>query len=233
MKLHRFFTDYDLNKGELVINDKEMIHQIKDVLRKNVGDFYIISDGTKKEAVARIEEIGKDSIRVSLGKVSENTNEPEIESHLFCAVLKKENFEWVVQKATEIGVSSITPIITDRTIKTKLDIGRLKKIAKEAAEQSGRGLVPKIKEIKNIEEALTEAKKLEKVYVFDMRGKKVHLLESTAKRVGCFVGPEGGFTDEELLVFESAKFHIINLGALTLRAETAAIIGTYFVTYPN
>src|SRR3990170_5841099 len=233
MKLHRFITDYDLTKSELTITDKEMVHQIKDVLRKNVGDFCILGDGKKKEAVARIEAIGKDEIKVSLGKIVENASEPEIESHIFCAVLKKENFEFDVQKATEIGIRTVTPIITDRIVKTKLDISRLNKIAKEAAEQSGRGIVPTINEIKTLEEAVTEAKKLEKIYVFDMRGKKVHLLESMAKKVGCFIGPEGGFTDEELLVFESARFAIINLGALTLRAETAAIIGAYFVTYPS
>jgi len=233
MKLHRFIVNYNLNQPRILITEKELVHQIKNVLRLKLGGFFVLANGKKEETVARIEKIDKKAIEVSLGEIVLNKNEPEIQSHLFCAVLKKENFELVVEKATEIGIKTITPIITDRTIKQRLNCERLQKIAKEAAEQSGRGIIPKINEIMTLAEAVSEAKKLEKVFVFDLRGEKNLKMGDHEKEIGGFIGPEGGFTDEELVFFNSAGFKIVNLGSLTMRAETAAIVASFLITYPS
>ncbi len=144
MKIHRFIDNFDLNKPELEIGG-EIAHQIIKVLKLKKGEKIELSDGKGISAMAEIEKIGEKILKVKVNKIiQENKNIKEI--NLFCAVLKKENFELVVQKATECGVSKIIPIITSRTVKTGLNLERLQKIAKEASEQSGRTTVPEISE---------------------------------------------------------------------------------------
>ena len=83
---------------------------------------------------------------------------------LYCAVLKRENFEWVVQKCTELGIRAIIPIVTTRTVKTGLKMDRLRIIAKEAAEQSGRGIIPVINNPLEFDRALEEAKHQQNIF---------------------------------------------------------------------
>ncbi|OGI61181.1 hypothetical protein A2645_02260 [Candidatus Nomurabacteria bacterium RIFCSPHIGHO2_01_FULL_39_9] len=232
MKLHRFITSIDLNKKHIGLDQKDLVHQIRNVLKLKVGEFFILGNGEELETIARIESFEKNKINLSLGEVMQNKNEPKVKSHLFCSVLKKENFEWVVEKATEIGISSITPIIATRTVKTNLSHERLLKITKEAAEQSGRGIIPKINEIIPLKDAIIEAQKLEHVIVFDLRGKQIEIKDGI-KEIAGFIGPEGGFDDEELLLFQGEGFKIINLGPLTMRGETSAAIASYLITYPK
>ena len=147
MKIHKFIGDFELSEKELQITDKEIVNQMKNVLRLKEGEIIELCDGKNISAIAEIVEIKKNTILVKINILlrqdyKEQNNAKKVT--LFCAVLKKENFETVVQKTTECGVSKIIPIITDRTIKTGLNLERLQKIAKEAAEQSGRSNIPEI-----------------------------------------------------------------------------------------
>jgi 16S rRNA (uracil1498-N3)-methyltransferase len=146
---------------------------------------------------------------------------------LFCAVLKKENFELVVQKATECGVSKIIPIITARTVKTGLNLERLQKIAREASEQSGRSTVPEISEPISFDESLEMTRQNDLKILFDISGK---FLGKTSKNSpAIWIGPEGGWTPEEIKKATQNNFKIASLGPNTLRAETAAIVATYML----
>ncbi len=255
MKIHRFIVNFDLSKKELEIKDKELINQIKNVLRLKQGEFIELCDGKSISAMTEIVEIGKDIIKVKVSAPLRSSSFAGQNStkkvNLFCAILKKENFEMVVQKTTECGVSKIIPIITSRTIKTGLNLERLRKIAKEASEQSGRINVPEILEPISFEKSLELAKEKDLNILFDASGElslKTHgyfsaekflvlapsrsqgILKDNSPFVNLFIGPEGGWTKSEIEKAKSLNFKIVSLGSLTLRGETAAIIATYLIS---
>ncbi|MFA6397950.1 MAG: 16S rRNA (uracil(1498)-N(3))-methyltransferase [Candidatus Paceibacterota bacterium] len=261
MRLHRFIGDFDLSKKQLEIKDSEIIHQITKVLRFKAGDEIILSDGRTNESTALIEKIpahnasstavarphdshqrvgqaggDKKSLIISLLKVYKNENEPKNKVSLYCSILKRENFELVLQKTTECGVFEIIPIITTRTVKTGLNKERMEKIIKEASEQSSRGTVPHLGEIITFEKSLIEAKKFDRKIIFDPSGKNFNPHQDEAREnskiesIAIFIGPEGGFNENEIKLAKENNFEILNLGKLILRAETAVIVSSYLLT---
>ncbi|MFN4181072.1 MAG: RsmE family RNA methyltransferase [Candidatus Paceibacteria bacterium] len=225
MKIHRFIGDFDFNHPEIRITDTEIIKQIRNVLKLEPGETLILSDGKGTSAEIIIETIQKSAVLgVVLSKKIESSKGPEVT--LYLAILKKENFELAVQKATEVGVHEVIPIITERTIKTGLNMGRLQKITKEASEQSGRSLIPTIGNIMTYEEALEAGAKKESKTVFHLSEKDFSPAKEAMSH-SIFIGPEGGFTDREIALARTHGYDIASLGALTLRGETAAIVATY------
>lgn len=235
MKLHRFFNKTGAAGEILNIIDEELLNQIKNVLRLKTGERIILFDGELNESLAEIKEIGKNSLTVKILKTEKNQNEPQNQTILYCALLKRENFEITVQKITETGIKEIHPIITERTIKLNFKKDRLEKIIKEAAEQSGRGIIPTLNETLDFKKAVESASKNNLNILLDSIGEPFNNNLSTSQvdnlkksaRVGIFVGPEGGWTEKELAFAKSKNFKIASLGKLTLRAETAAIIASY------
>jgi 16S rRNA (uracil1498-N3)-methyltransferase len=227
MRLHRFY--YPIRSAtvhELRITDTELLHQWKDVFRMRSGDAIILIDGKRGEYRAEITNIAKEYALVKILERTENTNELKRDIWLFASILKRENFELVVAKATELGIERILPIRSARTVKQNLNPKRLKKIITESAEQSGRGIIPELFPILSFEEAVLEAKKAGKVFFFDAGGESLkHEKEKNeSEPIALFIGPEGGWDDGELEIAKSEKFEIIGLGNFTLRAETAAIV---------
>ena len=229
MKIHRFIDGFDLSKKQLEIGG-EIAHQIYKVLRLKVSEKIELCDGKGTYAIAEIAEIkeGKVSVNI-LEKPITWTSDVQVRINLFCAVLKKENFELVVQKSTECGVTKIVPIITSRTIKTGLNLKRLQKIAKEASEQCGRITIPEISEPIDFDQALELAKKDFNI-LFDASGELLGNLKNISENVNIFIGPEGGWAEEEIAKAKSLNFKIASLGPLILRGETAAIVATYLVS---
>mgnify|MGYP001558469195 FL=1 len=248
MAIQRFFGNFDFSEKEIgkkiEISDKNIIHQIKNVLRLKIGDEIVLCDGKSNEAVSKIIDSpivrfaedsakrsgNKDSLSLDIVKVFKNNNESEKDIILYCSILKKENFELVVQKAVEIGVKEIIPIITKRTVKLNLKYDRLEKIIKEAAEQSGRGILPILRKAMDFKKAIEEAEQNNINLFFDISGKKIseNQLKLNQEKIGLFIGPEGGWDAEELEFAKyNNKFEILSFGKLTFRAETAAIIVSY------
>ena len=230
MREDRFFISTKIEKGELEISNREIFHQLKNVLRKRVGDRLILFDGTGIEAEAQIKEFFKDKVKVEILKIERPDREPKIFLSLFCSVLKKSNFELVVQEATEVGVKEIVPILCKNTVKTRLNIERLRKIAKEAAEQSKRVTLPKIEEILSFKKAIEKARNFDLKILFDASGKNFSLKEEVQK-IAIFVGPEGGWHGSEIEFAKKENFEILNLGKLNLRSETAAIAASFLVIH--
>ncbi|MCF7833849.1 MAG: 16S rRNA (uracil(1498)-N(3))-methyltransferase [Candidatus Pacebacteria bacterium] len=229
MKIHRFIGDYNLNKDFITITDLSQVKQIKNVLKLNINEHIFLSDGMGKEIEAEIQNIQKEQIMVK--KVVEIITEKENKKvNLYLAILKKENFELAVQKAVECGVSEITPILTKRTIKTGIKKDRLEKIIKEACEQSGRNIIPKINEITTFENALQEGQKNDRKVIFHF-SKEEYSNIPDIKSIAIFIGPEGGFTDTEISFAREQKYEICSLGDHTLRAETACIVGSYLACH--
>lgn len=229
MRLHRFIGDFDLSKEYLKISDQELINQLKNVFRLKTGDEILLGDGKKNEALACVEEISNGTATLIIKRTQKNENEPETYGILYCSILKKENFELAVQKAVEAGISEIVPIIGRRTVKTAINIPRLEKIIGEAAEQSERGIVPKISEPITFAEALEHSKQNEGNVLFRPSGLPLAKIKLELPRVGIFIGPEGGWDDSEIELAEKWEFKMATLGKLILRAETAAAIASYLV----
>lgn len=235
MKLHRFIGNFDTGKANLKVQDKELVNQIRNVLRLEKGEEVILGDGNLNEAKVRITEIGRDFVGFEILERWQNQNEPEQSVVLYCSVLKKENFELVAQKATEAGVKEIVPVVAGRTVKLNIRQDRLEKIIKEAAEQSGRGVVPILREPINFQGATDLAKTNSLNLFLDISGESFNdqerLIISNEGRIGIWIGSEGGWTEKELDLAQRSNFKIINIGKLTLRAETAAIVATYMVVH--
>ncbi len=230
MKIHRFIGNFEFNGKKAVINDEEIINHIKNVLKLNPGEKIILESGNLDEKLAKITKINRNSIECEIVSEYKNKSESEVYGILYCAVLKKENFELVVQKAVETGIKEIVPIITQRTVKLNLNEERLLKIAKEAAEQSGRGIIPKIGAITKFEDAIERAKNIGENFFCDASGSELKNLQlKNLNAIGVWIGPEGGWDEREIETAKENKFKIISLGKTTLRAETAAIIASYLI----
>lgn len=225
MRLHRFIGDFETSGNEVKIHKSENIKQIKGVLRLRVGDHLILADGQGRQGEFEITEILKTKISCKLVKEL-LANEPQRKVSLYLAILKKENFELAIQKAVECGVSEIIPVLNDRTVKTGFKKTRLEKIILEAAEQCGRTDVPKLSEKTKFKEALELAKHAHEKLIFDEAGEE-YQPEENAKSIAIFIGPEGGFTQDEVALARARGFKQTSLGPLILRGETAAIVATY------
>lgn len=232
-KIHRFIGNFNLKAGNFKIQDKEIFNQFRNVLKLRIGERLILSDGNMNEAEAQIRGYGKDAIELEIIKVYQNVNEPEKKVILYCAILKRENFELVVQKATEVGVMEIVPIVTEHTIKLNVRPDRLEKIIREASEQSDRGIVPILNKPIDFEKAVEAANKNSLNILLDKTGESFGRLERLGNvgLIGIWIGPEGGWADKEIELARRSDFKIINLGKLTLRAETAAIVGSYLAIH--
>ncbi len=229
MKIHRFIiADFDLQGKK--IENKTLVHQMTRVLKLRRGEAFILCDGMNHEVEAVIDDFDDRSLSYSVTRSRDYIENTDIRCVLVCSILKKENFELVVQKAVELGVTEIVPMITSRTVKIGLRMDRLHVIAREAAEQSGRGIVPVISEVIDIE-------RLPEIFV-DFNNKYVCHISDEAdgnfKKQGSdavvAVGPEGGFEDREVELLKDAGFKILSLSNFTLRAETAAIVAISKIT---
>lgn len=229
MPKHRFIrSNFDFSKDLLGITDRRLIHQIKNVLRMKAGDKIELCNGEQEQAKVKILEINKDKIKTKLLERYSNDSEPDKKVTLYCSILKNKNFELVVEKVTELGVSQIVPIVSDRTVKTGLKPDRLNKKIREAAEQSGRGVLPQFQEKVELETAVEQNQNKIKV-AFDKTGKRVSNVNLETNNISIFVGPEGGWSKKEKQLFRESNFEVVKLSDLTFRAETAAIVGSYEV----
>ncbi len=227
MKIHRFIGNFDLAPGNFLLTEKHLVHQIARVLKLKVGEEIILGNGKGLESKGKITELAENNIHLYLSDVVPNHNDPIRIVRLYCALLKRENFELVVQKAVELGVSEVIPLITERTIKTQLNQERLKRIIHEATEQSERGKIPHL----SVPVAFKEAvKNIDgPAFFLDRSGQDVKTITKVAEgSVSIFIGPEGGWTDAEIALAQSHALQPLSIGRTILRAESAAIVGCFW-----
>lgn len=230
MRLHRFFTREKLVVGQNVtISSADTANQIKNVFRMEIGDKVIFFNGEEYDFECSILGLDKTSIQLLPEKSLPCRNIINKNIVLCASIVKKDNFEFIVEKTTELGVSSIIPVVSQRSEKKLLNIERLNKIAVEASEQSGRNSVPVIHQIKNLEKTLKELQESMNIVVFhtdiaSINTGKYSTPEIPVDDVAIFIGPEGGWTEQEIGLFHDAKALFLGLGKGILRAETAAIV---------
>jgi len=236
MRIHRFFFPFSTTDNFLIITDQEIVNQIKNVLRLKAGDEILIFN-SEEERKGKIEEIAKNAIRIILKEEVINLREPKIKVKLFCSLLKKDNFELVVQKATEVGVKEIYPIISKRTVKFDFKKERMDKIIKEASEQSMRISLPILHQTISFQEALKESSQNQLNVFCDLSSPlfseilKEKLISKKIDSLGVFIGPEGGWSEEEIHLAKDNNFLMVKLSDLVFRSETAAIIAVYLFSH--
>lgn len=226
MKLHRFYVQNIHTKAghleldqQIWIHDQALLNQWLRVLRFKVGNELVLFNNTE-ERLYKISKI-EPPASVFLEMITEIERKlPTKHVYLMWSLLKKDKNEWVLQKATELGVKDFVPIIADRSEKTGLNLERAKNIVIEAAEQCGRSDLPVIREAINLETALEEYKDLPLFICEQAEGAKTLI---NVDELGVLIGPEGGWSDKEKALFKKKNLKHINLSDLTLRAETAAI----------
>jgi 16S rRNA (uracil1498-N3)-methyltransferase len=226
MRLHRFYVEQPLGE-EVVVHDVSIIKQWTKVFRYHVEDSVILFNGDGNDVTFSISSISQKEITL-LRKQIHASYIPRKKVTLFLSIIKKDNFELVVQKATELGVSVIIPILSARSEKKNLNIERLEAIATEASEQCGRGDVPAISPITSLTSVL-DTMACDVSYVLQMGGRSIlhqDIQDSFKKTqsIGLFIGPEGGWSPEEELLFKEKGINPLKLGETVLRAETAAIV---------
>lgn len=231
MKIHRFYIPRIeiLPENIIVTQETELIHQLKNVFRYKPGQNIHIFNETVGEIEVQIEKINKKDMSFKYNKhvKSADTNKGHKKVSLYMSIIKNSNFELVLEKAVELGISEIIPVVSERVIKNKLNYERLHKIIKEATEQSGRIQLMEIGETLEFKTAITKAKKhSDTVYfgsVVEKEGSKYDMANKY-KDISIFIGPEGGYSDDEIALFIKEKIQPVRLGDFVLRAETAAIV---------
>jgi 16S rRNA (uracil1498-N3)-methyltransferase len=230
MKLQRFYVVVQRLSRRLpvTIPSLDLRQQMERVLRFAPGDKVILFDGSGKDFTASINAYQADGVSFSILEEMENNVKAAREIWLFASVIKKDNFEWIVEKATELGVSHIVPVISERSEKKNINMERLEKISIEASEQSGRATIPTIHTIMKLSESFDLIKKENlNAIVFHTEGERFKKEDKREKlgggAVAAFIGPEGGWSPEEIALFHKEGITVRNLGPQILRAETAVV----------
>lgn len=232
MRTHRFIIDVPLTVGTLAVRDAGLANQLANVLRLDEGDAVTLCDGRGMEAAASILSFAKTGVDFAVDAVRRNEAESAVRLTLYCAVLKRENFEIACQKATEAGAARIVPVVSRRTVKTGFRADRLAKIVREAVEQSGRGVIPEVAEPMSFKEAIADAATNAANVVFALGGTPfapASVAGAGNESVGAFVGPEGGWDEDEVAACRERGFVVASLGPRVLRAETAATVVTHLI----
>jgi len=241
MSTNRFFVPASSFEGELVRLSREQAHQVRQVLRLGPGDTVVVLDDRGAEYEVMLTAVGpKDAV----GRVTSTrpaAGEPAVQLTLFQSLLIREKFEWVLQKATEVGVAQIVPVLTTRGLvrtkqieESKLD--RWRRIVTEAAEQAHRGRIPRIEPIIPFVEVFSRFVGFDR-FLIAAPAQTVSLREALRgmgrqdPSLALLIGPEGGFTDEEVTLARDKGAMAVGLGPRILRTETAAVIASALILY--
>ena len=221
----RLFVDHTLGEAQSVPLNKDQAHYIFSVMRKSVGETISIFDGNNGEWEASIEEISKKSgVLFCIKQTKPQIMPPDL--WLFFSPLKKVRTDFIVEKATELGVAKIIPVQTEHTNADRIKLSRLSAHAVEAAEQCGGTYIPKIEELQKIKEVLENFPPNRRLLFCDekLQASEVNLENLKKGKWAILVGPEGGFSEIERNYLKGLKFTFsIGLGPRILRADTAAV----------
>lgn len=225
----KFFVPRENIDGDTIrIGGEDVVH-IKRVLRMREGDTLNMCDSSGCDYLAKIREIGEKDIFLDVLEKKKSETEPPVKVTLFQGIPKAGKMDYIIQKTTELGIFEIVPSVLSRCV-VKLDgdkkIKRWQKISEEAAKQSGRGIIPEIKEPMNLKEAIEELKKFDLAFVpYECEEENClrDILKSKddIKTVGFMIGPEGGFEKSEIDLLVENGITPISLGKRILRTETA------------
>lgn len=230
-RVPRFLINQKIDdKDEVVITDQDINHQLINVLRLKEPDPIVLLDGFGRVFHGKAKVLSKKESVFAEEKTESFSKDNKRIIHIVPSLLKHNNVELVLQKCTEIGVDAFHPIISERTEKVNLNLDRAKKIIKEAFEQSEKVFMPEIDETKTLEEFLSEnfsegKEGSKKVFALDFNSEsfKISEFKKMTGEIYFLAGPEGGWGEKDLELFEKYGIKKITLGPQILRAETASI----------
>jgi 16S rRNA (uracil1498-N3)-methyltransferase len=257
--LHRFFVSPELlqETNTDISLPKELAHQVRDVIRLDIGEQFLLLDNSGDEVLAAVAKTNKVNVEVHLLERRPGRSEPAVRIILCQGLLKSTRFEWILEKGTELGVSVFSPIICGRSMTGLEDAGsskiqRWKRIIQEAAEQSGRSRLPELLPICPLVDALNDISPgalaimpweeehdltLQDALNTSVRshgnvGATLAVVRSKEPRtIFLFIGPEGGLMAEEVALAQKHGVQVVTLSTRILRAETAAIATVANVMY--
>lgn len=242
--MYQFFVEPSQIQGKRVVITGGDVNHIKNVLRMKPGEEIAVSNGTDgREYRCGIEEFTEDEVICTLRFVKEDGLELPARVTLFQGLPKADKMEFIVQKMVELGVYRIVPVATKRAVvkldekKAKAKVTRWQAIAEAAAKQSKRRIVPQVGEVCTMKEALVQAacmdRKLIPYELSEGMEKTRKLIEGAAagEEIAVFIGPEGGFEEEEVAMAMEAGFEPVTLGKRILRTETAGLTVMAWLMY--
>lgn len=224
----------NIEKGELIIDGFEYRHLVR-VLRKKTGDDIVITDGKRNIFKCIIVKINKASIICAINEVLYNLYEPELKIRLCVPLLRNsDRFEFLIEKAVELGVYEIQPVISGYTVPkeglTSSKSERLRKIMIAAMGQAQRCYLPQLKDEITLTELISLTKNdINKIVMYEFAGKTSEKdALNYSDKLTILVGPEGGFSSEEIASLKENRWQILSLGERKIRSETAGIISVFY-----
>lgn len=234
--MYRFFVSPEQLKQSPILITGEDYNHIRNVLRMKTGEEVLLSDEGDKEYLCQIAGYTpEEEVQLEIVDIMGNSRELPAKITLFQGYPKGDKMEQIVQKAVELGVAEIVPVMMKRCV-VKLDdkkvvkrVERLNAISLSAAKQSKRGIIPEVKSIMTVAQAIDYAKDLEYIILPYEQAEGMEYSKNVIRQargkasIGVFIGPEGGFSEEEVRQIEEIGGKTITLGHRILRTETAGI----------
>ena len=238
-----FIKSENINDNKVII-DNEDVNHIKNVLRKNVGDEILICDYENKiNYNCKIIEISRKKVICEIINEKKSENESNIKIDIFQGIPKFDKMDLIIQKGTELGVNSFIPVVFKRSV-VKLDekdflkkITRWRKIAEVASKQSGRDVIPDVRNIENVKNICNLFKNYDIVLVAYEKENKNTLknilksLKNEEIKIAVVIGPEGGIDESEIDLLIENGAEIVTLGKRILRTETVCLAITAIINY--
>lgn len=241
--MDRFFVEkknINLENNTCIIEGEDVKH-ISKVLRCRVGELLEICDNDNNEYIAEISGISKEAVTLDIVETIDIKRESDLKVRLYQGLPKGPKMEMILQKLTEVGVDEIILVQTKRSV-AKVDdkkedkkIERWERIIYEAAKQSKRGKIPTLRGVLSFKEALADMKNND-FNIVPYENERTKSIKQAIKgidinNIGIFVGPEGGFAEEEIKQIEGIKGQSVSLGPRILRTETASVVASSIVLY--
>lgn len=241
--MDRFFVgknNINLENKTCIIEGEDVKH-ISKVLRCRIGEELEICDNDNNEYICEITNIDKSQVELNIVEVVDIKRESDLKIKVYQGLPKGPKMEMILQKLTEVGVDEIILVQTKRTV-VKVDdkkedkkIERWERIIYEAAKQSKRGKIPKLRGVLSFKEALADMKEND-FNIAPYENERTKSIKQAIKgvdikNIGIFVGPEGGFEDTEIKVIEEIGGQSVSLGPRILRTETASLVASSIVLY--
>ena len=235
-----FLPGIDFSADTVTVTGKDSVH-IASALRMRAGESIIICDGEGKDAVCIIKSAKADETVCEIVDVKPSPAELPVKTYIYQSLPKGDKFEFIIQKATELGVCGIIPVLSDRCISRPdgkafdKKLLRYKDICKEAAQQCGRGVIPQIFPLVDFKNAVSSLPD-NAAGIFCYEKEKNTSLRSVlsgikGKEIHVFIGPEGGFSDTEKELADAAGLLSVTFGERILRCETAPVYVMSAVSY--
>lgn len=239
--MHRFFITREAFAGDGLTMTAEQAHQIRNVLRMRPGQHVVVLDNEGWEYEIVLDRVERQVVTAEILGKKPAANEPGAKVTLYQSLMQRDKYEWVLQKCTEVGVSRFVPVVTRRsavrraTAITGSKLGRWQRIITEAAEQSQRGRIPELLPAMTFDEAVDSLDPGQPGLIPWERSSGPGLRDALSSpkpaSIALFVGPEGGYADEEVAYAQERGVIPITLGRRILRAETAAVVVSAMVLY--